>query len=119
MEARGVKGGGGAEVWRRVFEEHAAGLGSAAALCARHGVSKGSWYYWKRRLAFFDSRNSPPTPAGAARFAELVVREEMAHVQEACGGVIEVILPGGAVVRVLAGAGERELEIVLRVLRSC
>jgi len=92
-------------------------MGTAADLCARHGVSKGSWYYWKRRLGLVLGE---PGPAREARFAELVVRAEPSCAEAARGGgAVEVILPGGAVVRVGPGAGEAELAMVLRVLRQC
>lgn len=94
-----------AAVWRRVFDEHASGAGTMGALCAKHGVSKGAWYYWRRRIG--------SAPKG---FAELVV-QGAAPPSGHCA--VEVALPSGAVVRVHPGAGEREVALALRALGAC
>lgn len=104
-----------AAVWRRVFEEHASGGGTIVAVCARQGVSRGSWYFWKRKLGIASPAAKPRAKFGSG-FAELVVRE---GAPPAAAFAIEIVLRSGAVVRVGAGAGERELAMVLRVLASC
>jgi len=46
--------------WRAVFAKHAAGQGSMAEVCARHGVAAGSWSFWKRKLGIEGAVPRPP-----------------------------------------------------------
>ncbi len=112
-----------AAVWRRVFAEHAAAGGTAAAICARHGVRAASWSYWRKKLGVVPQGGKRPASGEPRRkrtkvvqgFAELVVRSEG---QPDTRG-IEIALSGGTVVRVGTGAGERELAMVLKALGAC
>ena len=70
----------------------ASGL-SAAAFCAQEGVALASFYAWKRRLAGAD-----PTPQQGCGPRLLCVRVA------APGPAVELVLPCGAVVRLLPGS---------------
>ena len=59
-----------AGVWRALFAEHASSGESMVSACARHGVSAGSWYFWKRKLGIAPRRRAAKRGSG---FAELVV----------------------------------------------
>jgi hypothetical protein len=69
-----------------------AGL-SIAQFCATEGVSLASFYLWKRRLT--DQPESIPSAADAPR---------LLPVRLAAATPLELILPGGAVLRVGPGA---------------
>jgi hypothetical protein len=71
----------------------AAGL-PTAQFCAAEGVSPASFYLWKRRLT--ESLPSNPADTAAARLMPV-------HLT-AAPTPLELVLPGGAVLRVAAGA---------------
>lgn len=58
---------------------------SVAAYCRRHGLSYSGWMYWQRRL-------------GAS--ALVPIRVEASAVASPSVASVEVVLPGGAVLRV-------------------
>jgi hypothetical protein len=75
----------------RLVRHHASGL-SVAAFCASEGVSANSFFYWKRQLV-----TPAPTPA-----SEVPPRFLPVHVRAATAPV-EVVLPGGAILRLGPG----------------
>jgi transposase len=79
---------------------------SAAQFCAAEGVSVASLYHWKRRLAA--SASVPVAPTDAPRL--LPVRLAGTPTP------LEVLLPGGAVLRVGPGADPDTLAALLRLL---
>jgi hypothetical protein len=82
-----------------------AGL-SVSQFCAAEGVSTAAFYSWKRRLAGPEPGTADPE-AGARL---LPVR------LQAPAAVVELALPGGAVLRVPAGADAATLRSLLALL---
>jgi hypothetical protein len=81
-----------------------AGL-STAQFCTAEGVSLASFYLWKRRLT--DQPSSNPSVPDAPR---------LLPVRLAAATPLELILPGGAVLRVGPGADPEALASLLRLL---
>jgi transposase len=73
-----------------------AGL-NPAQFCAREGVSLPSFYAWRRRLAAATAAAPEPPPGPDSGPRLLPVR------LQAPGAAVEVVLPGGAVLRLLPG----------------
>jgi transposase len=82
-----------------------------AEFCAAEGVSLPSFYSWKRRLAAPDpsagTEHVPGEDAGP-RLLPVRLHDPVAP--------IELVLPGGAVLRIGAGADETTLRCLLRLL---
>jgi transposase len=87
---------------------------SSAAIARKHGIGTGQLYTWRRQL--LSSRLS-----GAACFARVELAGEaprLANPANGSTGMIEIALPGGALVRVDASVDETALRRVLTVLRG-
>jgi transposase len=94
---------------RQAWEERLArfpvsGL-SAAAFCAQEGVSLASFYAWRRRLARTDSTHLQAT---APRLLSVRVASS--------GPALELVLPCGAVVRLLPDSDLRLVRAVVDAL---
>ena len=89
-----------AEVWRERLAQHARSGFSIAEFCRREHLSPPSFYQWRKRLSGVRCAADRP------RFVP-VHRAEDSGAAEGADGV-EIELPGGAVVRLPAGAS-REL----------
>jgi hypothetical protein len=77
------------QLWAERLARFATGGQSAAAFCAAEGVSTNAFFYWKRRLA------GPATATDAGpHFIPLRVAPVVP---------VEVVLPGGAVLRLTPG----------------
>ena len=80
-----------------------------AEFCAREGVSLPSFYSWKRRLAAPDpGAEHVPGEDSGPRLLPVRLHDPVVP--------IELILPGGAVLRLGAGADEATLRCLLRLL---
>ena len=99
------------ELWLdRLARFPSSGL-TAAQFCAIEAVSLPSFYSWKRRLAAeaLDPADQPaPGPGSGPRLLPVRLQPP--------GAPCEVVLPGGAVLRVAAGADEATLRHLLRLL---
>jgi len=89
------------------------------AIARKYGLNTGQLYTWRRQML----RRVPAV--GSAGFARVDVVEEPVRPTVATtttpaiqAGLIEVILPGGASVRVDAGVDKRALRRVLAALRG-
>jgi len=78
---------------------------SVAAFCAAEGVSTNSFFYWKRQF-----RTATPAPSTAAPPRLLPVQVQSAHAP------VEVVLPGGTVLRLSAGCDLALLRCLLATL---
>jgi len=87
---------------------------SPAAIARKHGIGTGQLYTWRRELLSHRL-------AGTGCFARVEMADEPARLSgPAVGskGMIEIALPGGALVRVDAGVDEPALRRVLAALRG-
>jgi transposase-like protein len=112
--------------WRRSGE-------SAAEFAGRHGVSQWALYSWAKQLGgrrkaepgqghkLRGRRGSarPSTTAGAADFIPVrLLGDEHADPPVPADGVVEVVLRGGDVVRVVGKVSARRLRAVLTAVRQ-
>jgi hypothetical protein len=79
------------QAWIDRLARHRASDLSVAAFCAAEGVSANALFYWKRQFA----ASAPTPPDAPPRFLAV-------HVQ-AAPHPVEVVLPGGAVLRLAPG----------------
>jgi hypothetical protein len=94
------------QAWVERLARFAVGGLPTAQFCAAEGVSLASFYLWKRRLA--KTPADSPGPDEAPRL--LPVRLGSAPAP------LELVLPGGTVLRVAAGADPVTLATLLRLL---
>ena len=100
-----------AAVWRRRLARWRQSGLSLAEFCRREDVSPASFYAWRKRLAKSGktnahARQAPPRP--------LFVPVELDLAERSDGGV-QIELPGGAVVRLPAGASS---DLVVTAIRA-
>jgi transposase len=97
------------QLWVERLERFPASGMSTAEFCAAEGVSVASFYQWKRRLTAAD--RSLPCQDSGPRLLPARLHDQ--------GAPIELVLPGGTIVRVAAGADETALRSVLQLLGVC
>jgi hypothetical protein len=84
------------QYWRDTIAAWKASGQSISAFCAGRGVAQATFFTWRRRLASRDPAPCPAAPAAAI--------PSFAAVRVIPDPTIELVLPGGLVVRVPAGA---------------
>jgi transposase len=87
---------------------------SIAGIARKHGIGTGQLYGWRHQ--FLANR-----PTRATSFACVELQSEprrLAGPSRSPSGLIEIVLPGGAMVRVDAQVDEQALRRVLAVLRG-
>jgi len=89
--------------WRERLARYRRSGQTVAAFCEGEGVSTPSFYAWKRRLGL-DAVNGQP--AAAPLFVPISVNTAAAGVR--------IVLPGGAVVEMPAGADAQLLQTCIR-----
>lgn len=98
------------QLWRqRVQEQRASGL-TVRAFCLRHQLREPSFYFWRRTLAERDRADSRPAEPA-------FVAVEMSAAPSPAA-VVEVHLPSGVRVCVMAGCGATQFAMVLGVLEG-
>jgi len=101
-----------------IVMESVAPHASPAAIARKYGLNTGQLYTWRRQML----RRVPVAPAGFARveMVEELVRPASltTPTPAAQSGLIEVVLPDGASVRVDARVNEKALRRVLAALRG-
>ena len=95
------------QAWADRLARHSASDLSVAAFCVSEGISANSFFYWKRQLV-----THAPTPALDAPRRFLPV-----HVLPASAPV-EVILPGGSVLRLGPGCDLAFVRSLIEALES-
>ena len=102
-----------------IVSESLAPHASPTAVARKYGLNTGQLYTWRRQML---SRVAVMAPGG---FARVDVVEDPARLAASAmaspatpSGLIEVVLPGGASVRVDARVNERALRRVLAALRE-
>ncbi len=87
---------------------------SIAGIARKHGIGTGQLYVWRHQFLV----NHPGKAASFARVELLREPPRLAGSAPPRSGLIEIVLPGGATVRVDAQVDERALRRVLGVLRG-
>jgi transposase len=87
---------------------------SIAGIARKHGIGTGQLYGWRHQFLVDRSGNS----ASFARVELLCGPSRNVRSAAALSGLIEIVLPGGATVRVDARVDEHALRRVLGVLRG-
>ena len=116
------------EVWaerREVLRRFSESGVSAAEFCRREGIPYGRLMAWQKRIRTMDE--GPILAGGGSAevqlkptFAELVVRESAKEKSaRSSGAPVEIVLPGGALVRVYTGADAAVLRAVFEAARAC
>src|SRR4051794_11017689 len=83
------------QFWRDTIAAWKASVQSVRAFCAARGVGQATFYARRRDLAGRDHRRQPATPTPSPSFAAVRVIPDP---------TIEIVLPGGLLVRVPVGA---------------
>jgi transposase len=102
-----------------IVAESVAPRASATVIARKYGLNTGQLYTWRRQIL-----RRVPAVVAPTGFARVDVVEESARqavpntAHAARSGLIEVILPGGASVRVDGCVDERALRRVLNALRG-
>ena len=93
--------------WRRWIAQWQTSGSSVAAFCARHGLSPGNFYAWRRTLQRRDAERTAFVPV-----------QVVADVATPPLSPLEVVLADGRVVRVAPGFDAATLRQLLAVLRE-
>ncbi|MCC6682064.1 MAG: IS66 family insertion sequence element accessory protein TnpB [Phycisphaeraceae bacterium] len=89
--------------WRLAFSEQQSSGLSVRAFCVREGLKENNFYAWRRQLA---RRDGPePVAEASSRFVEVTLPEvalavPLVVVSDEMASALELVLPGGVVVRV-------------------
>jgi transposase len=103
-----------AEEKQAIVAESAAPNVSIAGIARKHGIGTGQLYAWRHQFLI----NHPGKAASFARVELLSEPPRIAGPAPPRSGLIEIVLPGGATVRVDAQVDEQALRRVLGVLRG-
>ena len=95
-----------------ISEQRRSGL-SVRGFCRREGLSEASFYSWRRTLA---ERASEAKEANEPSFVQVTSAASEPQSPAAAASSLEVVLPGGAVVRVPMGFDAALLRQVVEVL---
>jgi len=87
---------------------------SIAGIARKHGIGTGQLYGWRHQFL----ANRPDRVAGFARVELLSEPRRLAGPIMPSAGLIEIVLPSGATIRVDAQVDEHALRRVLSVLRG-
>jgi hypothetical protein len=94
------------QVWRQVMARRRRSELSIRAFCEREGLSEPSFYVWRRELARCDRA---AVQASSATFVPV-------HIVAEPNAAIEIVLPGGALLRVRPGFDRQTLGQVVALL---
>jgi len=104
--------------WRRIVEEWWRSGLSGPRYAEREGVSVGTLYRWNRRLRQQDAASAEFTPPAVPRLLPVAIIDEVPAVARESTSALEVVLPGGEVIRVAADADLSHLGRVVAALRG-
>lgn len=96
--------------WLRLLREKRASGESVAAFCSKRRIPVHQFYWWQRKLRQHDVQDVHEQPLAPARFVPVRVSR--------VSPMIEVVHPGGCIVRVVAGAEVQALRIVFAALEG-
>jgi hypothetical protein len=111
-------------IWdeRREVLRRLSGSGlSAAEFCRREKLDYGKLMTWRKRIREMDGVASKRRkPHSAPVFAELVLRDDDAkNVRDPARPEVEILLRGGALVRIYAGADSKVIRSIVEAAGSC
>jgi hypothetical protein len=95
--------------WVRLFREKQASGMSVAAFCRKRQIPVHQYYWWQRQLRHCDVQNTDQ-PLSPGPFVPVRV--------SLVSPMIEVVHPGGCIVRVVAGIDVQSLRNVLAALEG-
>jgi hypothetical protein len=101
--------------WRRIFQKCDASGQSGRQFCKSEGLSEHQFYAWRTIIRNRDSEGKPQDKQGEGRNPFVRIRlagEDISPLREA---PVEVVLPGGAFIRV---TGESNIGLVCRILTT-
>ena len=112
------------EFWRLVLSEFERSGMTARAFCAQEGISEPSFYSWRRRIRDRDTGDEKSTaPRSPARLVPVEVVDNGAELcalsapgSTAGAAALEIVTPGGFVVRVRDGVQPAALGVLLDVI---
>jgi transposase len=104
------------EQWREIVGRWRASGQSAREFAAHEGVVAGTLSWWGNRLKTGTPHRARDARSKRPAFAPLRVTSSSST---GAGGRIEVVTPGGIVVRVIGAVSEAELAVVLRAVQPC
>lgn len=125
--------------WRRIVRDQQASPFTVRAFCEQHGLAESAFFYWRRELKRRDAeprsvraprKSSRQTAAkDSPRFVSVVVGEALEPSEPASpstmptspvrsGAVIDLVHPGGLVIRVPNGCDAAALRMILDVLNE-
>ena len=96
--------------WVRLLREKQASGESVAAFCRKRQIPVHQYYWWQRQLRQCDAQDADERPLSPGRFVPVRV--------SVVSPMIEVVHPGGCIVRVVAGVDVRALRNVLAALEG-
>jgi len=99
--------------WRRQFVEHRSSGKSVAEFCRRRRIPLHQFYWWKRRLASLDDQGRTGQDQSESGFVPVRL-----PVFTFSTGMIEIVHPGGCVVRIPPGFDADSLRRVLGTLAA-
>jgi len=106
--------------WRERIAGWEASGRTARAYCGEHGLKENSFYAWRRELRRRDGEAAPavdgPGPSAELRKQPRFVTVEVPAAR--AEAPIEIVLPGGALVRLSGHADHATVAGVLRALRE-
>ena len=113
----------GEAYWRRVVRQQAASGGTIRDFCRRNRLREPTFYFWRRELLRRDAasqgRREDDRPKSGASFVPVSVKSEPVEmVASSDAGRIEIVLPGGQLVRVASPVDRHALADVLAVLEA-
>jgi transposase-like protein len=101
---------GKSDRWRALLAEKETSGESVVEFCGRHGLPVHQFYWWRRRLAEGRGMNPPAKQSVPSSFVP--VRLSLTQ------SMIEVIHPGGCMVRISGRVDSAALRSVLEALRT-
>lgn len=103
--------------WREILGEQGQSGESVRGFCRERGVKEAAFYWWRREI---ERRDREREAAAFPSLAPVVMVEEASCWDKTKGpeksSAIEVVLCGGAVVRVPGGVTREQLVVVLEAL---
>ena len=104
--------------WREVVTRWQSSGLSMAAFCRQEGLPDKQFFWWKRQI---DKRDGKVVTARKVKFVPVRIKDKAARPVVGGDGLIELVSPGGFVIRVSAGFDKATLLSLLELVgqRKC